>query len=298
MHEGRNNVDSLYREMIRLLQADGRTSNVEIARILGVAESTVRKRLERLLAEGSLRISAWPRLADVGLPVQVLLWLQVPPVRLKEVLDCLERLPEVCTLRVTSGEYQVQAELCFAADEDLRSFVDGRLGTLPGITRMATAQVLHTRKHMADWRLPGRKPPVILVVDDDPDFVETTRLVLQSRGYRVDDAASGGQALERMRSTLPDLVLLDVMMDSVLDGVAVSAAMREDRTMAAVPLLMVSSTPTSPYAQLFPTERRLHVDGFLTKPVGPEQLLREVERLLQRGPRCAGRLPEGGDPAR
>lgn len=58
----------------------------------------------------------------------------------------------------------------------------------------------------------------ILIVDDDPDFTEVTRTVLRSKGYQVDTASAGIQALARMRQERPDLVLLDVMMDWPLEG--------------------------------------------------------------------------------
>ncbi|NLG27169.1 MAG: response regulator [Chloroflexi bacterium] len=58
----------------------------------------------------------------------------------------------------------------------------------------------------------------ILVVDDDPDFVEATRLVLNRSGHEVLSAADGDEGLERVRADRPDLIILDVIMKTVLDG--------------------------------------------------------------------------------
>ena len=94
----------------------------------------------------------------------------------------------------------------------------------------------------------------VLVVDDDPDFVEITRTVLASNGYEVSSASNGQEALEAMRATRPDLVLLDVMMSNVLDGLDLSRVMNEDPNLRQVPIIMISSIADSPAAGMFPTD--------------------------------------------
>ena len=81
----------------------------------------------------------------------------------------------------------------------------------------------------------------ILVVDDDPDFVEVTRTVLESEGYAVMTASNGEEALEMARQEIPALILLDVMMAHVLEGVDVSHRLVEDPGLRQVPVVMVSS---------------------------------------------------------
>ena len=125
----------------------------------------------------------------------------------------------------------------------------------------------------------------ILVVDDDPDFVEATRMVLEPAGYEVITAADGDEGLERSRSEDPDLVILDVIMSTVLDGLSMSQRMGEDPEQAAIPILMVTSIANSDYRELFPTDEYVHIDDFVSKPIAPEDLLQRVSRLLQRGPR-------------
>jgi CheY-like chemotaxis protein len=125
----------------------------------------------------------------------------------------------------------------------------------------------------------------ILVVDDDPDFVEATRMVLEPAGYEVITAADGDEGLERSRSENPDLVILDVIMSTVLDGLSMSQRMGEDPEQAAIPILMVTSIANSDYRELFPTDEYVHIDDFVSKPIAPEDLLQRVSRLLQRGPR-------------
>ena len=72
----------------------------------------------------------------------------------------------------------------------------------------------------------------ILIVDDDPDFVSYTRTVLESDGYEVVSAGNSDQGLRVLAQEKPDLVVLDVIMSSVLDGLSMSQRMAED---AAIP---------------------------------------------------------------
>jgi len=122
----------------------------------------------------------------------------------------------------------------------------------------------------------------ILVVDDDPDFLETTRMVLEAAWYEVITAADGDQGLARSRVENPDLVILDVIMSTVLDGLSMSQRMSEDPEQAAIPILMVTSIANSDYRDLFPTDEYVHIDDFVSKPVAPEDLLQRVSCLLKR----------------
>jgi adenylate cyclase len=120
----------------------------------------------------------------------------------------------------------------------------------------------------------------ILIVDDDPDFVEITRMILEPKGYQVSSAANGEQALIRMRQHRPDLVLLDVMMSHVLDGLDVSRQMQKDAELSDIPIIMVSSIADSPHAEVFPTDEYLPIDGWISKPLQSDTLLEKVRRCL------------------
>jgi CheY-like chemotaxis protein len=119
----------------------------------------------------------------------------------------------------------------------------------------------------------------VLIVDDDPDFVEITSMILKQHGYTVSTAASGDEALEKMRAERPDVLLLDVMMSTVLDGVNVSFAMSEDAELKSVPIVMISSIPDSPNADKFPTDEYVPISAWITKPVNPDKLVSTVQRL-------------------
>jgi len=121
----------------------------------------------------------------------------------------------------------------------------------------------------------------ILVVDDDPDMIEFTRTVLtKDGGYEVFSAANGAQALEIMKAEPPDLVLLDVMMDSPLDGVNLARKMTLDTILSEIPVIMVSSIEHSEYADRLPDDMRIPIDAWISKPVDPDHLLRTVRRFL------------------
>jgi CheY-like chemotaxis protein len=120
----------------------------------------------------------------------------------------------------------------------------------------------------------------ILIVDDDPDFVEATRIVLEKAHHKVISASSGKTGLKRVKADKPDLVLLDVIMDTVLEGLSVSRAMYEAAETSKIPIVMVTSIASSEHAGMFPTDEYVHVNAFLSKPVPAAELLRQVDRAL------------------
>jgi Lrp/AsnC family transcriptional regulator for asnA, asnC and gidA len=275
-----NTIDAIDRRIITLLQLDGRTSNVDIARAVGIAEATVRKRIERLLSEGTIRVAAIPALDRLGLEVETVIMLKVDLGRANQVAERLAAMKEVRSVKYTTGEYDIILEAAFSSDDDLLRFLTGRLAQINGIRATATSHVLKGIKQACDWLLPREGPPVILIVDDDPDFVEATRMVLEHAGYRVAAAVDGQEGIRAMRREQPDLVILDVMMSNVLDGLNASLAIRADQGLKRIPILMISSITSSDYAAMFPTDEYVPVESFLSKPVGPKQLLDEVGRLL------------------
>jgi CheY-like chemotaxis protein len=124
----------------------------------------------------------------------------------------------------------------------------------------------------------------ILVVDDDADFQAILRTMLEAEGYEVAIAENGGRALELLRqSGPPDLVLLDVMMATTLEGVDVAREIKSDPALEHVPLIMVSSIATSPYASEFPDDEKIPIDGWISKPAQRSVLLKTLERFLDQG---------------
>jgi CheY-like chemotaxis protein len=120
----------------------------------------------------------------------------------------------------------------------------------------------------------------ILIVDDDPDFREFVRIVLESRGYQVLEAGSAPEGLALMRDRAPALVLLDAMMSYELAGVGVIRTIRDDPALAGVPLIMISAVLSEDEDRFLPPDDRKLVDRFVSKPITPDRLIAEVARLL------------------
>lgn len=123
----------------------------------------------------------------------------------------------------------------------------------------------------------------ILVVDDDPDFVRATKLVLEKNGHEVISASSGDSGFRQAKAERPALVVLDVIMDTVLDGLSVTQRMHDDAELEDIPIIMVTSIANTDYAELFPTDEYIHINAFLSKPFSAEALMKQVNKYLPKG---------------
>jgi len=121
----------------------------------------------------------------------------------------------------------------------------------------------------------------VLLVDDDADFVDMNRAVLENHGYEVAVAYDGRQCLELTGQARPDLIILDVMMTRTSEGFDVSRELRNREHTKDIPLLMVTSINETVPFKYGPDETWLPVDSFLEKPIDPTVLLAEVNRQLK-----------------
>jgi Lrp/AsnC family transcriptional regulator for asnA, asnC and gidA len=151
-------LDEFDRKIIVLLQQDGRLSNVEIARTLGLAEGTVRKRLERLFSEGIIRIMAVAEPASLGLTSSVVIGIQTDLGQMNEVAQRLAVIPEVQCVNIVTGTYDVMIEAVLPSGEHLLSFLVDKVSTIPGVKRTETSHVLQAVKRSCDWVVPERGP--------------------------------------------------------------------------------------------------------------------------------------------
>jgi CheY-like chemotaxis protein len=126
----------------------------------------------------------------------------------------------------------------------------------------------------------------ILIVDDDDDVVFAMRIPLEAAGYKVFRAASGDEGLQQVKQVNPDLILLDVMMDSTTAGFQVSLALRspdpasEYAAYKNVPILMITAIHTTTPLRFGPDKDYLPVDAFIEKPIEPDALLSKVREHL------------------
>jgi len=122
----------------------------------------------------------------------------------------------------------------------------------------------------------------ILIVDDDSDFVEATKAILENNGYEVSRAENGEKALEMMKNEKPDLVLLDIMMKTVLDGWLLSKAMLEDNNLIDIPIIICSGIIRTPHAGQIPTDEYLHARDWIHKPVRFDVLLEKIRQNIRK----------------
>ena len=121
----------------------------------------------------------------------------------------------------------------------------------------------------------------VLIVDDDQVTVLALSQLLRKHGYETVAAMDASTASTIARREMPDLIILDVIMKTVLDGLHMSQVMAEDPDSRDTPILMVTSIANSDYAALFPTDEYIHIRGFLSKPISPETLMERVNALLK-----------------
>lgn len=134
------------------------------------------------------------------------------------------------------------------------------------------------------------EPAKILVVDDDPDIVESLRLVLESAGYDVDTALTTQEAFSKVESYHPDLILLDIMMPDGTEGFHFVWKLRNQypEQEANIPILVLSAIHHTTQLRFYPEQSDgtyepgefLPVQGFIDKPVEPSVLLEKIKSVL------------------
>ncbi len=126
----------------------------------------------------------------------------------------------------------------------------------------------------------------ILIVEDDIDMVEAFRVTLESKNYQVSAAFSPEEGLQKAKEEKPDLIILDVMFGSKREskGFDYAVKMKEDKTLAPIPILMVTAVnvqnPEFGFSAGTDGEY-LPADEFIDKPAQPKDLIQKVERLLE-----------------
>jgi CheY-like chemotaxis protein len=126
-------------------------------------------------------------------------------------------------------------------------------------------------------------PARILIVDDDADITEAMRVVLEKKGYAVEAAIDSKDAANRIKSQKPDLIILDVMMNTKSEGFDYSRQIKNDPKLRDIPVLMLTAIKEKTgidFKSAAGDETWLPVEEFLDKPVKPEQLIEKVESLL------------------
>lgn len=127
-----------------------------------------------------------------------------------------------------------------------------------------------------------KKDKKVLVIDDDMDFIEANKAVLEEGGYQVAYALNGQDGLAKAFSDRPHLIVLDVMMNTVDEGFDVARQLRKNPDTRNIPLIMLTAiNQKSGFPWKYDKDETwLPVDIFLEKPLKPNELLENVQRLL------------------
>ncbi len=129
--------------------------------------------------------------------------------------------------------------------------------------------------------------PKILIIEDDVDMAEAVRMPLEANGYEVVHALTGEEGLQKVKEVEPDLIILDVMMETTTAGFQVSLQLRspdpasEYAAYRNTPILMLTAIHTTTSLRFGPDEGYLPVDEFVEKPIDPDGLLEQVRALIE-----------------
>lgn len=125
----------------------------------------------------------------------------------------------------------------------------------------------------------------ILIVDDDPDITEATKVLLENNGYEVDCARDGNEAMLQIQRSRPSLIILDVMMTTLEEGFSLARDLKKNPAYDDIPILIMTSIMKRvgiDFKTAAGDRDWLPVEDYLDKPVKPEVLLKKVKSLLEK----------------
>ena len=144
-------IDELDKKLILELQNNGRCTFMDLAKILDVAEGTVRNRLKKLVSSGAMKIAAIPDLDKFGYDFMGIVGLQVPLSELRSVAEQLSKNPNVCYLANVTGRYDFIAILLTRSSKEFASTMENMVATIPSVIRTETFVTLNIYKGRKNW---------------------------------------------------------------------------------------------------------------------------------------------------
>ncbi len=124
----------------------------------------------------------------------------------------------------------------------------------------------------------------ILIIDDDPSFLEICSAILEASDYQVDTASSSKEGLEKLVSQRPDLLLLDIMMATMDEGLNFATSMRQREDLHKIPIMIVSAQPDAEKGYPRSVDKEMDwisAEMFMEKPINPQDLLHNVRLLIE-----------------
>lgn len=123
----------------------------------------------------------------------------------------------------------------------------------------------------------------VIVIDDDPDVLEATKVILEGAGFAVATAPTGPEGLSRVREGGIDCIILDVMMAKDTEGFHVAQELKADGKTARIPIIMLTSVSKKTGFEFSPATDKdfMPVELFLEKPVDPKRLVQAVTGAIK-----------------
>jgi CheY-like chemotaxis protein len=186
------------------------------------------------------------------------------------------RLEVVVTAAANSPEVERQVRETNIAYYHIKSFDSGELvqavEELCGCPSRAGGNAMHTA---------GAK---VLIVDDDPDMHEALKGILEVSGFQVLSAFSKAEGMEKVRADKPDVIILDVMMETLTAGFHFARELRQDPQLKHIPILSVSAVSEKTGFKFSPLVDQdfFPVDDFVEKPVRAKDLISRLNALIGR----------------
>ena len=147
-------IDAFDRELIGLLQQDGRASYQEMADATGLSAATVRRRVENLIGSGLLTISAVPNWSRLGLNFTAFVGIQVDLKYLDNVAQELAKMKEFYWVAMTTGEFDLLGEVFFQSDAEVAAFVTEQVASIEGIRSFRLLVSLQIYKSWSEFEIP------------------------------------------------------------------------------------------------------------------------------------------------
>jgi CheY-like chemotaxis protein len=128
----------------------------------------------------------------------------------------------------------------------------------------------------------------ILIIDDDPDIVTAVRLSLESAGHQIVEASSGKEGLKKIKAEHPELIILDVMMETHTEGFQLAQKLHSPdpasdlKHFKDIPILMLTAIHSTTPMRYEPDIDYLPVELFVDKPIDPDDLIKKVSWVLGR----------------
>ena len=147
-------IDEVDRKIVEYLQDDGSTSDVKLASLLGVSDSTARRRRLRLIEEDVIRVVAVANPFKLGFEVIAIIGIIVTRNMLQQVESALVLMPHVRFVGATLGRYSLMVEAWFKSSEEFLQFMTASLAQVEGIQQTEAFQIMRLSKYAYDWGKP------------------------------------------------------------------------------------------------------------------------------------------------